>query len=269
MITAVYSLIQFSPDPGRQEASNVGVVVFRPEPHAVEIMMAEGLGPNTRKLSGAEAALLEATKRGFKHRLMLEGQGFRDASDLARFRPHGANPFRITEPRQIVVRNLADDVRNLFEALVEVPTGKGRPGVRGARVATRLKEGLRSRDVARLIDKEVDVVVPAFGRRLKVPFAYRNGRYNLIEPVDFALRDATSRDERLAWYAVGGKSIFDAPDPRHGQQRLVVVARLPENQDVAKQITGVLENYKVRCLSFSDAALDDIAADIRSHAPAA
>ena len=96
------------------------------------------------------------------------------------------------------------------------------------------------------MEQDVEALVPAFGTKLKVPYAYRNGRYNLIEPVDFTMRDEASREERTAWFAVGGKSIFDIPDPSKGDRKLVVVARLPNEEAAAARVSTMLRGLSRR-----------------------
>jgi hypothetical protein len=266
MSNAFYSLIQFCPDPGRQEAFNIGSVVFCPKPHSVDVRLALGFGVNARGSFGFDAALFEASKHAFKRRLLEAGRSFREGSDLESFRASGTNPIRLTTPRAMVLRDMETDAQGIFDALVGGPRPEAdiRPA-RGLRMVTQLKQAFMSRGIAKLVETRVDVVVPAFGTRLKVPFAFQNGRFNLIEPVDFSIRDEAARAEGTSWYAVSGKSIFDTPDIRRGPMQLLVVARLPAESDAARRVMGVLADYSVDCRPFSDPALDCLAAEIRGH----
>jgi Protein of unknown function (DUF3037) len=269
MATAYYSLIQFYPDLGRQEAFNIGLVVFCPNPHFFQVRLIDGFGAHSRGTSGFDPALFEAAKHDFRRRLIEAGRSFRQITDLASFRASGTNPIRLTASREMVLRDTASDVDAIFASLVAAdPVKPHLAATRGPSMVTRLKNAFESRGLADLLDDDVDVLVPAFGVRRTIPFAYQNGRYNLIEPVDFALRNAATRQERASWFAVGGKSIFDVPDPTRGNRQLIVVARLPEERSEAKSVESVLSDYSVVCVPFSDQGLDQLAGEIRSHAEA-
>jgi hypothetical protein len=267
MSKALLSLVQFSPDFGRQEAFNVGIAVFCLDSKSIEIRMAEGFGPHSPAHHDIDIDLFEATKKAFANRLRLESRRFGGADDMAAFRASGTNPLRLTPPRQIVLRNAPKDIQETFDTLVGVvePRKRAVAVARGPRVATRLRRAFASRSLDMLLEKDVETFVPAFGTRLKVPYAYQNGRYNLIEPVDFTMRDEAAREQRTAWFAVGGRSIFDNPDPLHGDRKLVVIAHLPPEQLIADRVSSILENYSVACIPFSDTGLDNLASAIRSH----
>lgn len=268
MANAFYSLIQFSPDHGRQEALNIGSVVFCPDPHALDVRLTDGFGLYASGSYGYDIPLFEASKRAFRQRLLDVGERFRDSSDLASFRASGTNPISLSPPRAMVVRDFAADALGVFRSLVTGEVSERHDKVkvhRGPRVATSLKHAFRSRGISDLVDDDVNVVVPAFGTSLKVPFGYQNGRYNLVEPVDFSLQSVDAREQRMSWYAVGGRSIFEVPDSEHGKRQLIVVARMPEDLDAASRITSVLTDYNVRCLPFQDGCLDTLAQEIRLH----
>jgi hypothetical protein len=267
MSKAFYSLVQFSPDLGRQEAFNVGIAVFSPDSGDIDIRMVSGFGAHAPRNPELDLELFEATKKAFANRLRGDARRFRGAEDMAAFRASGTNPLRLTPPRQIVLREPAEDIQAAFDSLVQVPhaSEKREAVTRGPRVRTRLRQAFASRRLDVLVERDVEAFVPAFGTRLKVPYAYRNGRYNLIEPVDFTMRDEAAREERTAWFAVGGRSIFDTPDPHHGDRKLVVVARLPADQAAAKRVSTILEDYSVDCIPFSDTGLDRLATAIRTH----
>jgi hypothetical protein len=267
MANAFYSLIQFCPDFGRQEAFNVGLVLFRLEPHLVDVRLAEGFGVNAPNGVGVDAGLFEATKRAFCNRLEYEARRFRGAEDLARFRASGTNPLRLTAPREVLLHDPVADAQTLFDELVGPDKPRtARRIARGPRVTTRLRDALTQRAVLPFVEENVRVEVPAFGTTLEVPFAYQNGRYNLIEPVDFSMRDEVVRRERTAWYALGGRSIFDEPDPRRGDRQLLVVARLPAEPTAARRVSDVLRENRVNCIPLADPDLDALAHEIRSHA---
>jgi len=267
MTKAFYSLIQFCPDVGRQETFNVGLVLFRPAPHLVDVRLAEGFGVNAPNDLGLDPDLFEATKRAFRNRLVDEARRFRGAEDLTFFKASGTNPLRLTAPREVSLHDPVADPQALFDELV----GSDRPSVakriaRGPRVRTRLRDALKKREVLPFVEERVRVMVPALRTTLEVPFAYQNGRYNLIEPVDFSMRDEVVRQERTAWYALGGKSIFDVPDTQHGDRQLVVVARLPDEPTAARKVSDVLRDNRVNCVPLADPDLDALASEIRAHA---
>ena len=285
MSNGFYSLIQFCPDLGRQEAFNVGVAVFCPETRFAAVKLAPGFGPNAPADAAENLELFEATKAAFARRFEIEAGRFGGERDMAAFRASGTNPLRLTAPRQIVLRDATSDVQAVFKLLVGKPivdvdasstshvdllpeTGDGSDGrqTRGPRVKTRLKQAFVTRQLVPFVEQNVETVVPAFNSKLKVPYAYRNGRYNLIEPVDFTMRNEADREERTAWFAVVGKSIYETPDPGKGDRKLIVVARLPSEQVAANRVSTVLRDYDVDCVPFCDVGLDRLAAEIREHA---
>jgi hypothetical protein len=94
MATAYYSLIQFCPDLGRQEAFNIGLVVFCPDPHLFQVRLIDGFGAYSRGAFGFDLPLFEAAKHDFRRRLIEAGRSFRQISELASFRASGTNPIR-------------------------------------------------------------------------------------------------------------------------------------------------------------------------------
>ncbi|WP_338661123.1 DUF3037 domain-containing protein [Pararoseomonas sp. SCSIO 73927] len=267
MTKAFYSLIQFCPDIGRQETFNVGLVLFRPEPHLFVVRLARNSGVNARFDVGMAPGLFEATKQAFRNRLEHEARQFRTPGDLAAFKASGTNQLRLTAPREVSLHDPVADSQALFDELVGADRRPvGRRAARGPRVGTRLREALRDRAVLPLVEEKVQVVVPALRTTMQVAFAYQNGRYNLVEPVDFSTRDDVMRQERTAWYALGGRSLFEEPDPQHGDRRLVVVARLPDEPVASRMVSEMLQDNQVHCFPLSDEGLDRLASEIRTHA---
>ena len=266
MSKAYYSLVQFVPDLARQEPLNVGIAVACPGTGFAEVTMAERSGSCTPG-SGRGSELFEATKAAFANRFKEEGRRFHSVEEMATFKASGTNPLRLTPPRQFVLRNAGADIHALFEKLVEAhPAAEVKLAVaRGPRVGTRLREAFSSRNVVQFVERDVETFVPAFRTNLKVPFAFQNGRYNLIEPVDFTTRDESDRERRSAWFAVAGKSIYETPDKTRGERKLVVVARLPERREDARKVSEMLQDYSVACIPMSEDGLNQLAAEIIEH----
>ncbi len=118
MSKAVYSLIQFCPDLGRQEMFNVGLVVFRRDPFLIDVRIARGFGTSAPGGIDVDQDLFEATKRAFAMRLEDEAHRFRGAEDLASFRASGTNPLLLTSPREMLLHDPGSDLSALFHELV-------------------------------------------------------------------------------------------------------------------------------------------------------
>jgi hypothetical protein len=119
-----YSLLQFCPDPSRAEVVNLGVVLFCPE---VRFIAAKTAASNLRaaKLVGRsrfDSASLDAAKLAIERRLEVDRERFQTLEDFQYFVDTRANVLRLTTPRPVKVFDPEEDIRQLFDELVE-----GRP----------------------------------------------------------------------------------------------------------------------------------------------
>src|SRR5262249_2171028 len=121
-----YSIIQYCPDLGRLEAANVGVLLFRPEPHFIKARTAV----NNRRIKhffgseGRDWKRVNSFKMGICERIELVGSEITSLSDLERFIASQANVLQITPPRPMRVVDPDHDLEELFRELVGESTSK-------------------------------------------------------------------------------------------------------------------------------------------------
>jgi hypothetical protein len=116
-----FSLIQYCPDLGRLEAANVGVLLFRPEPHFLKARMTRD---NSRIIQffgseGHDWVRINAFKKGLEDRLALEGPDIQTIEQLEEFIAQRANLLQITPSRPMKVADPEEDLEALFEELLE------------------------------------------------------------------------------------------------------------------------------------------------------
>lgn len=242
-----YSLIQYCPDLSRLEAANVGVVLFCPEQQFIRARVARS-NQRIRKFFGSEERdwdQLNALKTAVEERLEVEAERFRTLEVLQDFINTRGNEIQLTPPRPVKVFNPEQDLELLFERLVG---GQAQP--RGAApVAQRLDETFSQQDILPFIRRNVPVTVRAFHQQRTVPYGYRNGRFNLIQPATFQSQPIN----RACRYAVEGRSLFDHPDEVIGEMQLVVVGEFaPDHGDAREVVEGILEQNKVRLFTITE-----------------
>ncbi len=247
-----YSLIQYCPDLSRLEAVNVGVLLFCPDPHFINARTTRSV-QRIRRFFGSEDRDWDQIREmitAIEDRLTTEGERYRTRDDLERFVATRGNAVQLTPPRPMKVHHPVQDLEALFQRLV------GGDGTRRREVqpiARRLEESLTQEGVAPLVRRDVTVTVPAFRRPLTVPFAYRNGRVNLILPAAFRQERPSGTINQACRHAVEGRSLYEHPDERLGELQLLLVADFPPGQNEVKAVVqDILHENRVRLLTLPD-----------------
>lgn len=246
-----YSLVQYCPDIARQEAANVGVVLFCPDCQFIRARVADTIG-RIRRFFGQDGdgyRHLQGMMQAVASRIEVERAQFRSLDDLRQFIATRANKIILTQPKPVMVMDPEADLEALFQELVADPrkplTVQGQLPLR-----KRLDAVLSEQDVRRFIQRQVEVEVPALKERLRVPYAFRNGRFNLIRPVEFKHQAGASVKTAACRHAVEGRSLYAHPDPRFGSLQLIVVADFasapPES---AELVSGVFQENHVRLIT--------------------
>ncbi len=242
-----YSLIQFCPNPSRWETVNVGVVLFCP---ALGFLDARTSKSNRRaeKLVGRqnlERAALDAAKQAIQSRLDVDRESFRTIEDLEKFINSRGNWLKLTPARPIKVCSPKNDLDRLFVELVG--------GKRSREKVSELKElfptldstfeELKAQGRAQL---NLRITVPVFGRSLAVPYAYSNGRLNLVKPQRFSQQESASLNS-AGLLALEGNLV-----KRHGtgegtDARLIIVSSFEDDQNLGlvKRVTDVFRDFEV------------------------
>ena len=122
---------------------------------------------------------------------------------------------------------------------------------------------LEKAGLAFAVRRSITVAVPAIHRELTAPFAYRNGRLNLIQPVRFgAAQDHAFKTACV--HGVEGRLIFDSRDSKLGQLKLVVVGFFePEATPQVDVVNAVLARNNVGFYPMD--TVEPLLADIAEH----
>jgi hypothetical protein len=120
MATAFYSVVQYCPDRRRSEAVNVGLVLFRPEPHALLVRMT---GSQARvckffALAKQQIVNLKVAMQGLQHRIEQHGD-IQTVDNLTVLAASRANDLQLTKPRLISVDDIDVDFKRMFSSLID------------------------------------------------------------------------------------------------------------------------------------------------------
>jgi hypothetical protein len=258
--TGYYSLIQFSPDPSRLEAVNIGVVVYSSNEGKLSLQISRSNrrirkffgDQDWRFLKSAKAAIANQLRNGY----------FRSVEDLEAYIAKRANAIQLSTLRPMRISDIQQDVMDLYERLV------GEDLVdRKDRIAVSFAKKLADAGVADLVRKSVSVQIPNFKKSIRVPYAYQNGRFNLISPVQFDQdSDLLGKTGKSA---LEGKLLYEQPHPEFGQMRLVVITNF--EQGIGKATRDLVErifsdnSVTVYPIEKLDPLVDDIKRSAAQH----
>jgi len=258
--TGYYSLVQYCPDRSRLEAANVGVVLLCPALGFLECRMARGIKRVSRFFGdqGGAAAQIRAGKRMLANRLKAD-RDLVDPANFEKFRRVLSNELQISEPRPIRVENPRVELAQLFSELVETG-GHHEPAPRPA-AFERLDELFLTEPFVPLIQRDVKIHVPVLDREIEIPFAYVNGRLNLIQLQSFHQKTEGAMIREACNTAVQGSLLARHRLPGIGACQLVVVGSFAgaaaESRD---RIGRMLAEYEVEF--FADDGVDRLASRI-------
>jgi hypothetical protein len=214
-----YALIQFCPLPERQEYLNVGLVLVVPQIGFVGVRIARGQRRVERVFGKQSKLYLDAIKRSFESRLLLELSQDPVGGGLNEFARKRANEMRLSPLLPVAIDDLDADFDKLFRELV----GDDEPLAREPRARKKLRDAFVSNKVEQFLDRPDEVQLPEYGFSVNVPYGYQNGCYNFVdamrisqEPSD-ALREAGKR-------SMEGDFIWKHFEQSEHCKRLVVVA---------------------------------------------
>lgn len=238
-----FSIVQFCPDPNRLESANIGVLLFCPALDFLNVRMASD-NRRIRKFFGSkdfDLTQINSFKKGLDERLRKEHKNIVDHEQLMDFVDRRANQIRISPPRSIRIAEPQQQLDDLFAELV------GESARRDTIVKSLLAKSLEQPSLASKLYKSIPITVPIDGRELQVPYAFQNGRFNLIQPVRFQSETSLQTAYR---YAVEGDSIYETEHADFGKLQLVVVGSFRSQTDENKSVVNrVLENHHVSLYS--------------------
>jgi hypothetical protein len=252
-----YSLVRYCPDSSRQEFVNIGVAIYSPLLKQVKILCSHDNRRISQVFGKQDLYFINRLKKSLEESLKRESFG--SVSELEGYIGRSANAIQLGPLRSLKVCNIDDDIARLFERLV------GERQERRPLLQRDLGQKLSDAGVERFVQKAVSIDIPSFDQSIRVPYAYQNGRYNLISPVEFAadLRDIFSKAGEKA---IEGRELSQTTDPKLGELHLVVVARFAsETRESARaKISEIFTEHNVEMHSFDN--IDPLVEDIRKAA---
>jgi len=252
-----YSLVRYCPDSSRQEFVNVGVAIYSPVSKQVSIRFASDNRRLSQVFGKQDLHFINRLKKSLEESLKRESFG--TVGDLEGYIGRSANAVQLGPLRSLKINNIAEDLTQLFERLV------GERQERKPLIQKYLGEKLSEAGVETFVQKAVSVDIPSFDQSIRIPYAYRNGRYNLITPVEFAadVRDIFSKAGEKA---IEGQELFQTPDPNLGALHLVVVAKFADetSESARAKVGAIFEQHNVAMHTFDNFA--PLAEDIRKAA---
>jgi hypothetical protein len=256
-----YSLVQFCPDPSRLEGVNIGVVLYSPGERRLQVRITRN-NQRIRKFFGNQDwNLVNRAKTSIENQ--LRSQQFLTVEELESYISKRANIIQISPPRPMAITDLETDIAELHDRLVGCD-----PVERKRRINGSLTKKLFEAGVVNLVQKSVSVEISDFKKSIRAPYAYQNGRFNLISPVQFD-PDSEAIFAKTGKSAIEGQLLYNKPDPMFGEMRLVVVANFDEQiEDSTRQVVKrILDEHRVTLYSFENLAplVDDIKRSAASH----
>jgi hypothetical protein len=255
-----YSLIQYCPDLTRLEAATVGVLLFCPERAFLKALTARD-NRRIQRFFGREGhdwRQINSFKKAIEERVVVEQPNIQGLEDLQQFIALRANDLQITPPRAMRVENPEEDLKALVREIVGGEPGKPRRGSLLKFVGDRLlRAGLDTK-----LARDVDVVVPVFGRPTTIPFGFQNGRFQLIQPARFEAENVEHSLNTACRYAVEGRSLYEHRHASLGDLQLVVVGKFrSQDEDTRNRVRNVLAESQVDLFALGE--LDRLIDEIR------
>ncbi len=243
-----YCLVQYCPDIARAEAANVGVVLFAPDHKFIRAKVSDN-NRRIQKFFGRDTDNyhhLDAMKNALVQRIEVEKANFGLLTDLQVFVETRANRVILTNPKSVKVFNPEEDLQALFQELVEQPNKD---------LVVRAQLSLRKRldnvlgDVAlkNYLRRDLELQIPTLTEKLIAPYGFQNGRFNLIQPVEFEQQRRGTIINAACKHAIEGNYIYKNPDQKLGEMQLCVVADFTdETRDMAAKVETIFQEYHVR-----------------------
>jgi hypothetical protein len=228
---AYYCLVQYCPDAFRAEAANVGVVLLCPERHFLDARLAAGADRPRRFFRGenVDRHALAAAKRSFQNAVERARDDVRNVEQLQAFLGRFGNALTFTVPRTATVEDPADELNRMFEELVG---GRTRREGQAARRLPELEVVFERYRASTRVERDKRVVVPRIDVAIQVPYAYTNGRLNLVRPTRFSDVESTARRQAEALILEGNLIAAGMPD---APRQVVVSLHRRTDRDGARE----------------------------------
>ncbi len=183
---AFLSLLQYSPDPLRSEAVNVGVVLLDPASGKIGFRAAEDFKRARHAFHWAEADAwwLKQSIAGVRASLLQQHKAelVTDEAGLRAFGDGLGGEIRLTAPRPVPVREFESSLQEAFDRLVHVPTTDGVDAPASCLpVAKPLNDAFLSlHGSLKKVGFGRTFPIEGLGFSIRSDYDYRNGTANLI-----------------------------------------------------------------------------------------
>jgi len=262
---AFYSLVQYCPDLARLEAANIGVVVFCAEPSYLGVQLSKNHTRISQMFGRGNRDLkrLAAIQSGLEEKLTSGRSDLCSLEQLNQLAAMQVNTLRMTQFMPCRISDRPDeDLNQLYQELVEPKSTQEVRAPQETLIRT-LEARFAAPEIDVRIRRKVKVRIPFLGREEEIPYAYQNGRLNLIAPVTFP-KSQSGLEERAAKYALEGESVYEATDSELGRMQMLVVGQFETTAfDGVGTARRILEDHRVRL--FAREELSALIDEIRTH----
>ena len=250
-----YSLVRYCPDPSRQEFVNIGVAIYSPQLKQVKVQLSTDHRRLSQVFGKQDLRFVNRLKKSLEESLKRESFG--SVGEVESYIGRSANAVQLGPLRSLKINDISDDLTHLFDRLV------GERPERRPHIQRYLGQKLSEAGVENLVQKGVSVNIPSFDQSIRVPYAYQNGRYNLITPVELDVRDIFSKAGEKA---IEGQELYQTPDPNLGELHLVVVAKFADEigPSARTKVGAILADHNVAMHTFEN--MSPLVEDIRKAA---
>lgn len=255
MAKGYFSIIQFSPDPAHTEAINIGILLSVPELSFLDTKVTDNFSRVKNVLLNKQNDEFMLTAiNSFVETIKDDLSRYNSKDELEHLIFTRAHEIQLTELRTIKTDDPQKDLDEIFEQLIPVQ-----------QKAQKQKQNILFPDFDRLlrtdefvnrIEFNKEIKLPILDTRFVAPYAYVNGRTNLIKPVAITGFDIA---EKLAYEGVVINEKCDA-------QLIVMPEVKMTNKNASQKICDLFSLTKVDCYLKAD--LEKLLSKIRKEAHA-
>lgn len=261
-----YSLIQYCPDRSKFEVANIGLILFAPEINFLDSKVSTA---NSRisKFFGRntfDSGRINFLKDSLRRRLINEKEHILSFEDFDKFIKTRANELLLTIPRPIKVvnpENPEKELNDLYKELI---------GERSVSKRKVLFPELDSKFRTQLSDRlrfDQNIPIPGYNRTIEIPYAYQNGRYNLIYPHEFGILGLDTGFRLVTEGQLINKKRIQI-DGNPTEAKLIILPKIDEKvsvpADMRSSLKGLFDEFQIR--SVWEEQLDEFAGEVEKQA---
>ncbi len=171
-----------------------------------------------------------------------------------------ANNLQLTPLLPMTVQNPDEELDSLFSELVDEEIKKETP--KKKLLKAMLDKQFCLANVSDKIQRDITISLPDMKQDIEIPFAYQNGRLQLIQPKNF---DITNWLNPACRSSVEGHSLYKQKSDSYGEMKLNIVGTFQENDsEISGTVNKMLEEFDVRL--YTEDQIPDLISDIQKNA---